>query len=109
MDMFSALADPNRRDIIELLSLKGRLPASKIYDNFDVTPPAISQHLKILKEADLVVVEKKAQQRIYSVNPAKVEELDLWIKKLKQQWEARFDRLDKVLEAEKRKLKKHGR
>lgn len=105
MDMFSALADPNRRSIIELLAAKGQLSATDISGRFSVSAPAISQHLKILKEADLVEVEKRAQMRLYRINPAKIEELDRWLKKLKKNWEARFERLDELLEREKAKLK----
>ena len=63
MDTFGALADPNRRSIIELLAVRGELPASEISSKFNITPAAISQHLKILREAELVTMEKRAQQR----------------------------------------------
>ena|SRR5579884_2439782 len=106
MDMFSALAEPNRRGIVELLSIKGQLSATEISDKFKVTPQAVSQHLKVLREAELVQVEKRAQQRIYQLNPDKVDELESWIKKLRQRWEERFDALDKVLEREKRRMKR---
>ena len=69
MDMFSALAEPTRRSILEMLASEGRLSASEIADRFPVSAPAISQHLKVLREAKLVQVEKRAQQRIYEINP----------------------------------------
>lgn len=103
MDVFSALAEPNRRQIIELLSVHGQLSASDIGKKFHVSAPAISQHLKILREAELVQMEKKAQQRLYQINPDKFDELETWIKQLKQHWEDRFDRLDKVLAKEQKK------
>lgn len=103
MDMFSALAEPNRRKIIELLSAKGQLTATDISQKFKITPPAISQHLKVLREAKLVQVKKNAQQRIYSLNPAKMGELDQWIKKLTMVWDERLDSLDKVLKKQKRR------
>lgn len=105
MDTFSALADPTRRDILELLSTSGQLTAGDIYVKFSVSPPAISQHLKVLRDADLVTVEKKAQQRLYQINPAKLKEIDEWLKKLAEQWEERFNRLDILL----KKMKKDGR
>jgi DNA-binding transcriptional ArsR family regulator len=105
MDMFSALAEPNRRGIVELLSLKGQLSATEISDKFKVTPQAVSQHLKVLREAELVQVEKKAQQRIYQINPDKIDELEVWVKRLKTHWKKRFNALEKVLEEEKRKMK----
>ncbi|PQP89141.1 metalloregulator ArsR/SmtB family transcription factor, partial [Paenibacillus sp. AR247] len=67
-DTFSALADPTRRGILELLAGNPELSATQIYERFDVSPQAISQHLKILRETQLVRVEKRAQQRIYSLN-----------------------------------------
>ncbi len=109
MDMFSALAEPTRRNIVELLAKNGQLSATDIYDKFSVSHPAISQHLKVLREANLVQMEKRAQQHLYQINPEKIDELEEWTKKLKKHWDARFDRLDKVLAAEKRKLKKHAR
>src|SRR5258708_24105139 len=109
MDMFSALAEPTRRNIVELLAKNGQLSATDIYDKFSVSHPEISQDLKVLREANLVQMEKRAQQHLYQINPEKIDELEEWTKKLKKHWDARFDRLDKVLAAEKRKLKKHAR
>jgi DNA-binding transcriptional ArsR family regulator len=103
MDIFYALADPTRRSILEMLAQMGRLSASAISEKFRITAPAISQHLKVLREAKLVVVEKKAQQRIYQINTEKMAELEEWAHKLAQQWEERFEALDKLLEEEMKK------
>lgn len=103
MDTFSALADPTRRHIIEMISLRGQLSASDISSNFKISPPAISQHLKILREAKLVDMEKRAQQRMYTINPLSIEKISQWIDKLRQMWEDKFDRLDILLEREKQK------
>lgn len=108
MDMFVALSDPTRRTILEILSENGQLSATQIYDKFNVTHPAISQHLKVLREADLVSVEKRSQQRLYQINPKKIEDLDMWVRKLAKSWDQRFDRLDKALENEKIKMKEKG-
>lgn len=97
MDVFNALADPNRRHIVELLAASGQLSASDISDKFKISSPAISQHLKVLREAKLIDMEKRAQSRIYSINPASLGELEAWVRKMKVQWEERFARLDKVL------------
>ena len=97
MDIYTALAEPNRRRIIELLASSGRLTASDISDKFKVSPPAISQHLKVLREAKLVDMEKKAQSRIYTINTSSLDELQDWVSKMKAMWEKKFDRLDKVL------------
>jgi DNA-binding transcriptional ArsR family regulator len=103
MDMFSALAEPTRRNIVEMLASKGKLSANDIYGKFSVSHPAISQHLKILREAKLVSVEKRAQQRIYELNPKSIQALEKWAKHTTQAYEERFDALDRVLEEEKRK------
>lgn len=100
MDVFSALAEPTRRKILEMLASKGEMSATEIYEHFPVSRPAISQHLKVLREAELVSVEKRAQQRIYRVNPHTVLEVETWARRLAQIWEQRFDALDKLLQAE---------
>ncbi len=106
--LFYALAEPTRRNIIELLANNGQLSATDISDNFSVSAPAISQHLKVLREANFVRVEKRAQQRIYNINPAAISEIEGWVQKIIEHWNARFDALDKVLELEKEKIKKRG-
>ncbi|WP_240415413.1 ArsR/SmtB family transcription factor [Paenibacillus periandrae] len=100
VDIFSALADPTRRKIIELLAEHEECPASFIHAQFSVSPQAISQHLKILLEANLVSVEKKAQQRIYRLNPVVLLKLDEWSHHVKQRWNRRLDALDAVLKNE---------
>lgn len=104
MDKFSALSDPTRQKIVELLASRGPLPASEISAQFPVSPPAISQHLKILREANLVQMEKRGQQRLYQLNPEAVAEVEAWAHRLKHLWSQRFEALDRVLEAEKKKL-----
>jgi len=106
MDIFSALAEPTRRTILEMLARNGPLSATEIYDQFPVSPPAISQHLKILREANLVQMEKRAQQRIYQLNPAAMHELEGWAGQMVQLWNQRFDALDRLLEVEKSKIAK---
>jgi DNA-binding transcriptional ArsR family regulator len=108
MDKFSALADPTRRSILEMLAHHGPLSASEIGARFDVSPPAISQHLKALREAGLVQVEKRAQQRIYRINPSAVHEVVDWARQLAQLWDQRFDALDQVLKAEMAKTQTEG-
>lgn len=110
MDVFYALADPTRRKILELLASQGRLPASQIYANFPASPPAISQHLKILREAGLVKMEKHAQRHIYQINSQAVLELEGWTRRLTQQWNQRLDALDELLKVEKgRKISNKGK
>ncbi len=101
--MYSALAEPTRRNILELLANSGQMTATEISNKFDVSAPAISQHLKVLKEAKLVDMEKRAQQRIYTLNPEPMLEMGSWLEKLAKVWEERHDRLEALLEREKRK------
>jgi DNA-binding transcriptional ArsR family regulator len=105
MDTFTALAEPTRRNILEMLNADGSLSATEIYSRFSVSPPAISQHLKVLRDAELVRVEKRAQQRIYYTNPGPMRELEKWVHRFAAQTEDRYQRLDKVLEQEKLKMK----
>lgn len=98
MDIFMALAEPTRRKIIEMLAEKGELTATDISEQFNITPSAISQHLKVLREANLVQVERQGQQRIYSVDAKAISFMTEWVSSLNK----RFDRLDKVLEQQKK-------
>lgn len=101
MDTFAALAEPTRRNILEMLAVNGSLSATDIYRNFRSSPPAISQHLKILRDAKLVTVEKRAQKRIYFINPEPMRELEKWIKRFAADVEDRFQALDRLLDIEK--------
>jgi DNA-binding transcriptional ArsR family regulator len=105
MDKFSALADPTRRQIIELLAGRGEMSATEISDQFKMSAPAISQHLKVLREAQVVRMEKRGQQRIYRLDPSAMSEFEVWVQKLAARMEDRFARLDEILEAEKQKGK----
>src|SRR5579871_5593663 len=103
MDMFVALADPTRRAILELLASRGELPATAIYEHFSVSPQAISQHLKVLREAKLVAMEKRAQQHLYHLNPQTLSQFETWVQQTRQRWEESFEVLDQVLEAKKKR------
>ncbi len=104
MDMFVALADPTRRNILELLANTGELSATAIYEHFPVSPQAVSQHLKVLREAHLVEMEKRAQKRLYRLNPQTLSQFEVWVQQMQRRWEERFAALDTVLEMEKRSL-----
>ena len=103
MDMFVALSDPTRRAILELLANCGELTATDIYGHFPVSPQAVSQHLKVLREAKLVAMEKRSQKRLYRLNPHTLSQFETWVQQTRQRWEERFEALDKVLEREKQK------
>ena len=81
MHGFTALADPTRRRIVEMLATR-ELPAGEIARRFDMTAPAVSQHLKLLHAARLVHVRREAQRRIYALEPAGVAELEAWLARL---------------------------
>ena len=103
MDMFVALADPIRRTILEILASSGELSATALYEHFPVSPQAVSQHLKVLRETKLVEMEKRAQKRVYRLNPQTLSEFEAWVTQTKQRWSERFDALDAVLEREQKK------
>lgn len=101
---FSALAEPNRLHIVELLRKKPR-PVNEIVISLKLNQPQVSKHLKVLHSAGLVEVRPFAQQRIYHLRPLPFKELDTWVQRYKKLWEERFDRLDALLREEK-KVKK---
>ena len=102
--MFVALSDPTRRAILEILASSGELAATAIYEHFSISPQAISQHLKVLREANLVVMEKRAQKHLYRLNQETLSQFEAWVQHMRQRWEERFSALDQVLEREKKKL-----
>jgi DNA-binding transcriptional ArsR family regulator len=97
MDTFHVLAEPRRRTLVELLARRGEMSASQIYEEFDVTPQAISQHLKVLREAKIVQMEKRAQRRLYSFNPRAMDEIREWTADMARLWARHLDRVDKAL------------
>ncbi len=96
MDALAALADPTRRRIVELLG-RGERSAGELVDEFEVSAPAISQHLKALREAGLVRVRVDAQRRIYALDPAGLEEIDAWLASVRRFWSGRLDALEREL------------
>ena len=99
MDTFTALADPTRRQIIESLAL-GEASFGEIADQFEMTRPAVSQHLKTLREAGMVTVRADAQRRIYRLSDHGLDELDAWLAKVRSYWNQRLDRLEQLLAEE---------
>ncbi|MFN8493754.1 MAG: metalloregulator ArsR/SmtB family transcription factor [Caldilineaceae bacterium] len=89
---FAALADPTRRKIIELLAQREQT-AGEIGEHFPMSGPAISQHLKVLRTANLVTVRVAAQRRIYALNPAGLAEIDAWLAEIRGFWKAGLDAL----------------
>jgi DNA-binding transcriptional ArsR family regulator len=92
----AALADPTRQRIVALLAA-GALSSGEIADRFDLSPPAISQHLKTLKEARLVSMRPDKQKRIYSLDPDGVTEVSDWVARIQAFWNPRLDALEAIL------------
>ena len=99
MQHFTALSDPTRQRIVEMLT-GGPLSAGEIVAQFDLSPQGISQHLKKLREARLVRVRPKAQQRIYELDPEGVAELSDWIVRIRAFWTVKLDALETELKKE---------
>jgi DNA-binding transcriptional ArsR family regulator len=99
MKIFDAISDPTRRKIVELLARREHA-AGEIAEHFAVSAPAISQHLKVLRDANVVTVRVDAQRRIYALNPASLGEVDAWLAQVRGFWSARLDALAAHLEAE---------
>jgi DNA-binding transcriptional ArsR family regulator len=96
VDALAALSDPTRRRIVELLAERER-DAGEIGAHFAVSQPAISRHLRVLREGGLVRVRPQAQRRLYSLDPAPLEELDTWLERYRGFWQQRLDALDTQL------------
>ena len=95
-DIFQAIADPTRRAIITLIALQAMTP-NAIAENFNTTRQAVSKHLRILSECELVKQEQQGREIYYSLEVQKMKEIDKWLNQFRKIWEVRFNQLDKVL------------
>ncbi len=93
MKAFEVLAEPTRRQIVELLA-EGERSAGEIASHFSTSRPGISRHLRVLREHGLVNAREDAQRRLYSLDPAPLEELDEWLQRYRSFWANRLDALD---------------
>lgn len=105
MQSLAAIADPTRRRIVELLAERERT-AGELVDEFEVSAPAISQHLNVLREAGLVVTRAEGQSRIQTLNPKGLDELDAWLERTRSFWSKNLDALERELRAEDAKAAK---
>ncbi|MEO1049009.1 MAG: metalloregulator ArsR/SmtB family transcription factor [Bacteroidota bacterium] len=105
-DVFQAIADPVRRDIIELLS-EQTLTVNAVAEQFDVTRPAISKHLKILEECGIVVITKQGRERFCSIESKSLIPAFLWIDRYRKLWEDRLDSFEAYLNELQSKNKNH--
>ena len=95
-DIFQAIADPTRRAIIALIALQAMTP-NAIAEHFDTSRQAVSKHLRILTQCELVQQEQKGREIYYSLKIEKMKEIDEWMEQYRKIWEARFQQLDEVL------------
>ncbi len=93
VDALAALADPTRRELVALLA-RGEAAAGELAGRFPVSRPAISRHLRVLREAGLVRSRTEGQQRLYALDPRPLRELDDWLEPYRDLWAQRLDALD---------------
>lgn len=102
MDAIEALADPTRRRIVELLAERERT-AGEIASQFSISRPAVSRHLRVLREHGLVHAREDGQRRVYTLEPAPLAELDAWLRRYRSFWTERLDALDVELRRARRR------
>lgn len=96
-DVFQAIADSTRREIIDMLAEKSR-PVNEIADRFEISRPAVSKHIKILNECGLVVIRRKGRQRYCRADTRKLQEVMEWAQQYRKFWNERLDAFDAALE-----------
>lgn len=95
-DVFQAIADPTRRAIILLIAFEAMTP-NAIAEHFDISRQAVSKHLKVLNECQLVKQEQSGREIYYLLNEIKMKEIDNWLEQFRKIWESRFNELDHLL------------
>jgi DNA-binding transcriptional ArsR family regulator len=101
-DIFQAIADPTRRAILRMLASEAMTP-NTIAENFDSSRQAISKHIKILAECELLTQEQFGREIYYHFNPKKLKEVDKWLQPFRRMWDTRFSQLDTLLKTIKTK------
>lgn len=95
-DVFQAIADPTRRAILSMIALQAMTP-NALAEHFDTSRQAVSKHIKILTECQLIRQESSGREIYYHFNAKQMKEVDQWLEQFKKLWENRFDQLDQVL------------
>ena len=103
-DIFQAIADPTRRAIITLIALQAMTP-NALAEHFDITRQAVSKHIKILAECQIINQEQQGREIYYKLEIEKMKEIDKWLEQFKKIWESQFNQLDKVLSTIKKQKK----
>ncbi len=107
-DVFQAIADPTRREIINLIAYQS-LNLNAIAENFPMSRPAISQHIKVLTECGLIIIKKQGRERYCEARLQQLNEVSVWIERYRRLWDEQFEALDEVLEELKAKEKKKNK
>lgn len=105
-DVFQAIADPTRRQIISLIA-RNEMNLNAIVDNFDISRPSISQHVKILNECGIIVIEKRGRERYCKIQPANLRVVADWVEPFRELWEGKLDSFEKYLYKLQSKSKKN--
>ena len=100
-DVFQAVADPTRRAIIALVAMQAMTP-NALAEHFDTTRQAVSKHLRILTECEVVAQEQRGREIYYRLEIDKMKEIDEWLEQYRQIWESRYEQLDELLEVMKK-------
>lgn len=100
-DVFQAIADPTRRAILSLIAVNAMTP-NALAEHFDMTRQAVSKHIQVLKESELVKQKQEGREIYYLMQPKKLKEVERWLETFSNNWEDRFNNLDQVL----KKIKK---
>lgn len=95
-DVFQAIADPTRREIIGLIA-QNSMNLNSIADNFQISRPSISQHVKILQECGIIIIEQKGRERYCKIQPANLREVSDWVEQFRELWEQKLDSFENYL------------
>jgi DNA-binding transcriptional ArsR family regulator len=106
-DPFNAVAEPRRRQILDVLA-GGERPVNDLVERLGVAQPVVSKHLRVLRQVGLVDVREEGRQRIYRLNGRSLKPIHDWVKRYEDTWNERYDRLETVLEELKRKEEEDG-
>ena len=103
-DLFHAIADPTRRAILALLAMQALTP-NAMAENFDMSRQAVSKHIKVLQECELIKPEHSGREIYYHLNVKKMKEIDNWLAQFRKIWETQFNQLDTILSTIKKQKK----
>jgi DNA-binding transcriptional ArsR family regulator len=103
-DIFQAIADPTRRAILTLIAIQALTP-NAMAEKFDMSRQAVSKHIKVLQESELIKPEHSGREIYYHFNPKKMQEIDNWLDQFRRIWQTQFNQLDQVLSTLKKQKK----